>query len=75
MNTAQKDIETKFMHPFCPSRSYTKKHFLFTENSIHDYMNRETVLFTQWQSKIYPRCSTLISFHMMSINTVTISMF
>ena len=59
VNTAHKDIEIKFMHPLCPSSSYTwirlddicwlpiTKHFLFTENTIHDYRNRETVLFTQ----------------------------
>ena len=54
MNTAHKeDIEITFMHPLCPSRSYTWlrrdnicKHFLFTENTVHDYRNRETVLFT-----------------------------
>ena len=45
------------------------KHFVFIENFILDYRNRETVLFTQYRSKIYPRYSTLISFFMMSINT------
>ena len=39
------------------------KHFVFTENTILDYRNTETVPFTQWQSKIYPRCSTLISLY------------
>ena len=52
-----------------------RKHFVFTENTILDYRNRETVLFTQWWSKIYPRYSTLISFYMMSINTDKFNVF
>ena len=59
VNTAHKDIEIKFMHPFCPNRSYTwlrsddiywlpiTNNFFLTENRIHDCKKRETVLFTQ----------------------------
>ena len=93
VNTAHKKIEIKFMHPLCPSRSYTwPKHdgiywvpitnIFFTENTILDFywkhyvlVNREAVLFTQWRSKIYPTYSTLISFYMITRNTVTKSIF
>ena len=83
VNTAHKDIETKFMHPICSSRSYTwpirhdicwvpiknilfllKTPFLTTGIVRQYYLHND--------DKQY---SILTKFYMISINTVTNSMF
>ena len=80
VNTAHKDIEIKFMHPLCPSRFYTwlRRDGIYWLPTTNIFFLPKTQSMTTGigrQSKIYPRCSTLISFYMMSINTVTNSMF
>ena len=80
VNTAHKDIEIKFMHPLCPCRFYTwlRRDGIYWLPKTNIFFLPKTQSMTTGigrQSKIYPRCSTLISFYMMSINTVTNSMF
>ena len=87
VNTAHKDIEIKFMRPLCPSRSYTWPRwddicwvpttnilFLLKAPSLTTGIGRQYYLHNDDQN-MYQRYSTLISFYMISINTITNSVF
>ena len=86
VDAAHKDIEIQFMHPSCPSRSYTWPRCddicwvpitnilcLLKTPSLTTATGR--LLFTQWPSKIYPRYSISISFYMMSKHSYKFDVF